>query len=91
MVSLFRFPSKALQAKSESIGRASNLLASAIQDVGIAHRRFHITMAQQLLHRLGRKARNAESRVQIENLKRTMTEGRDTEMGEECKGGEFSP
>ncbi len=47
-------------------------------------------MAQQLLHRFGREARNAESRVQTENLKRTMREGRILGRGKR-EGGAIQP
>ncbi len=68
-VSLFLFPSKALQAKSESIGRAADFLPAPIQHMGVEHGGAHVTMAQQLLHRFGPEARNAESRLRLRTLK----------------------
>ncbi len=49
----------------QSVRRASDTSSPAIQDLGIDHRRFHVTMAQQPLHRFGREARNAESRAEV--------------------------
>ncbi len=45
------YPTFCIRQDDETIGRTPNPLASAIQDMGIDHRRFHVTMAQQLLHR----------------------------------------
>ncbi len=70
----------------QSVRRASDTYSPAIQDVGIDHRRFHVTMAHQLLHRFGREARNAESQVQTENIKRTVMERRIPEWGKSARG-----
>ena len=42
-------PSKALQAKSESIGLAVDSLAASVQHMGVDHRRAHIFVPEQLL------------------------------------------
>ena len=49
MVSLFRFPSQALQAKSESIGRAVDSLPASVQHMGLDHRRADFFVTQPLL------------------------------------------
>jgi len=51
------------------MGWTPNPSASTIQGVGIDHRRLHVTMAQQLLHRFGREARNAETGFRLRTLK----------------------
>ncbi len=51
IVSLFRFPSKALPANSESIGRAVDSLPASVQHMGVDHRRAHIFVTEQLLDR----------------------------------------
>ncbi len=85
------YPTFCIRQDDETIGRTPNPLASAIQDVGIDHRRFHVTMAQQLLHRFGRKARNAESQVETKNLKRTLMERSLPEWEKSARGWKFSP
>ncbi len=43
------YPTFCILRADEAIGRTPNPLASAIQDMGIDHRRFHVTHSQSLL------------------------------------------